>query len=66
MANRVANSTFQLDGQTYHVTPNENSTSLHGGQFGFSRKLWTGQTFTTEAGSGVALYYRSIDGEEVR
>ena len=66
VANRIADATFQLDGKTYHVTPNENKTSLHGGKFGFSRHLWEGQPFTSQSGSGVKLRYHSPDGDEVR
>ena len=65
VANRIANSTFELDGKTYHVIPNENSTSLHGGLFGFSRHVWEGQTFTNASGTGVRLQYDSPDGDEV-
>ena len=66
VANRIADATFQLDGKTYHVTPNEMKTSLHGGKFGFSRHLWEGQPFTSQLGSGIKLRYHSPDGDEVR
>ena len=65
MANRIADSTFKLDGKTYHVTPNENNTSLHGGEFGFSRHTWEGKLFTDRMDTGVKLQYHSPDGDEV-
>lgn len=40
-ANRIQNSTFVLDGTTYHVGQNEGSNSLHGGLTGFDKKVWT-------------------------
>nr|QOL01218.1 putative extracellular protein TR9_026 [Trebouxia lynnae] len=65
VANRVANSTFELEGKTYHVSANENSTSLHGGKYGFSRQMWAGRPFTNGSSSGVTLQYFSPDGDEV-
>lgn len=65
VANRIANSTFELDGETYHVSPNENSTSLHGGKYGFSRHEWTGYYFMNGTSSAVKLHYNSPDGDEV-
>jgi aldose 1-epimerase len=44
-ANRIKNSTFDIDGQTFHVLPNENNNNdtLHGGPDGwdFVRSLRT-------------------------
>lgn len=36
-ANRIKNSSFTIDGETYHVTPNENNNNdtLHGGPDGW-------------------------------
>ena len=44
-ANRIANGEFTLDGTTYTLFknnggPDSNLHSLHGGEFGFDRKLW--------------------------
>ncbi|WP_409968316.1 aldose epimerase family protein [Bengtsoniella intestinalis] len=41
-ANRIGNSTFILEGETLHVTPNQNGVHhLHGGAFGYDKRLWT-------------------------
>ncbi|KAL3151876.1 hypothetical protein ABBQ38_012837 [Trebouxia sp. C0009 RCD-2024] len=64
VANRIANATFELDGKTYHISANENTTSLHGGMTGFSKRLWKGHVFTEGEDSGVMLRYESPDGEE--
>lgn len=65
VANRIANASFELDGETYHISANENNTSLHGGEVGFSKRIWKGHVFSEEENSGVMLRYESPDGEEV-
>ena len=65
VANRIADASFELDGETYHVSANENTTSLHGGKHGFSKRLWKGHVFSEGENSGVMLRYESPDGEEV-
>lgn len=64
VANRIADASFELDGEVYHVTANENTTSLHGGDVGFSKRLWKGHVFTEGEDTGVMLRYESPDGEE--
>ena len=65
VATRIADASFELDGEVYHVTANENTTSLHGGTVGFSKRLWKGHVFTEGEDTGVMLRYESPDGEEV-
>ena len=65
VANRIANASFELNGETHHISANENATSLHGGEVGFSKRLWKGHVFSEEENSGVMLRYDSPDGEEV-
>lgn len=59
-ANRIANSEFELNSQTYKVGVNENGNSLHGGVVGFDKKIWD----VTEEENAVVLKYTSPDGEE--
>ncbi|KIY03596.1 uncharacterized protein Z520_00287 [Fonsecaea multimorphosa CBS 102226] len=42
-ANRIKNSTFTLNGQTYHIPANENAgaDTLHGGVVGYDQRNWT-------------------------
>ena len=40
-ANRIAGASFELEGETYHLPANENTTTLHGGPDGFNQRLWT-------------------------
>lgn len=40
-ANRIANGTFTLDGQEYHITKNNGQHTLHSGNKGFDHTIWT-------------------------
>lgn len=42
-ANRIRNSTFNLNGQSYHIPANENNgeDTLHGGTVGYDQRNWT-------------------------
>ena len=63
-ANRIAGGRFTLDGETYNLPQNDGENSLHGGVRGLTRVVWDGEPILTEHGRGVALRYRSPDGEE--
>lgn len=63
-ANRIAGGRFTLDGKTYTLPRNDGPNSLHGGVRGLTRVVWDGEPVKTEHGNGVALRYRSPDGEE--
>jgi aldose 1-epimerase len=38
--NRIANGRFSIDGEAHQVTANEGVNHLHGGERGFSKRLW--------------------------
>lgn len=59
-ANRIAKGTFPLEGRTYHVPVNNGANSLHGGIYGFDKRVWTAK----EIEGGIELHYLSQDGEE--
>ena len=63
-ANRIAGGRFTLDGETYNLPQNDGQNSLHGGVRGLTRVVWDGEPILTGHGRGVALRYRSPDGEE--
>jgi aldose 1-epimerase len=63
-ANRIAKGAFSLDGQTYHLPLNNGPNSLHGGNQGFSRRVWKAQELSRPDGAGVRFTYLSKDGEE--
>ncbi len=65
IANRTANATFDLDGKTYHLTPNHGPLGqhhIHGGAIGLGKRLW--EMDGDERDEAVHLRYHSPDGEE--
>jgi len=61
-ANRIADATFTLDGQSYSLSTNEPPNHIHGGFAGFSKRLWSGETDT--ANKAVRLTLNRPDGDE--
>jgi aldose 1-epimerase len=62
--NRIAKGEFKLDGQVYSLPKNNGENTLHGGNEGFGRKLWSIRYGAAKDGSAVELSYVSRDGEE--
>lgn len=59
-ANRIANGSFLLDGEIYHVTrPVGMKYALHGGAEGFDRRVWRTQLLP----DGVRMQLISSDGD---
>jgi len=58
--NRIAGSTFELNGRTVRLTPNEGTTCLHGGPRGYHARTWTAEPLP----GGVRLTLDSPDGDE--
>ncbi|KAK5687403.1 hypothetical protein LTS10_001541 [Elasticomyces elasticus] len=50
-ANRIKNSTFEIDGLKYHTDPNDNNKNdtLHGGSKGWDYRNWTVEAHTTDS-----------------
>lgn len=63
VAGRVEASSFQLDGKTYNLPPNEGEHHLHGGSVGFHKVLWQAEIVEDATSVGVTLTHRSQDGE---
>jgi aldose 1-epimerase len=63
-ANRIANGTFALDGQTYTLAINNDPNHLHGGDVGFDKVLWEVEDVSSPDGQSIALTRTSPDGEE--
>lgn len=59
--NRIARGKFTLEGQTYTLAGNDNGNSLHGGNKGYDKVVWTAEK---QSDSTLKLTYRSKDGEE--
>lgn len=60
--NRIANAAFKLDGKTYKLSANDNGNSLHGGNKGYDKVVWTATPLPGD--SSLQLSYLSKDGEE--
>jgi len=63
-ANRIAEGTFELEGETYELAINNDPNTLHGGEQGFDKVIWTAEEIDGPDGSALALSYTSQDGEE--
>jgi aldose 1-epimerase len=63
-ANRIANGTFTIDGNTYFVTLNSGMNTLHGGFKGLAKRMWDADTGVAADGPTVRLKIVDPDGEE--
>ncbi|MCJ2056863.1 galactose mutarotase [Methylobacterium sp. J-048] len=63
-ANRIRGGRFTLDGRTYTLATNDGPNTLHGGNAGFDKRLWTITEVKGGATPSVTLRYVSPDGEE--
>lgn len=63
-ANRIANGTFELDGERFQLPTNDGPNALHGGLSGFDRKPWSITALGEDPMPFVTLSYVSADGEE--
>ena len=62
--NRIAEGEFSLDGNDYTLPVNNGPNSLHGGDEGFNRKMWSAQAREETDRVGVTLTGTSPDGEQ--
>ncbi|MCM1395790.1 MAG: galactose mutarotase [Corallococcus sp.] len=58
--NRIANGEFTLNGVKYKLARNDGNAHLHGGNFGFNRKIYDAQVL----GDSLLLLASAADGEE--
>lgn len=63
-ANRIGGSTFMLDGQIHHITPNKGTFTAHGGARPFDVYVWGSEEVETDNGPGVKFTHISPDGDE--
>ena len=59
--NRIGHAQFKLDGTVYHLPANDGPNTLHGGNKGFDKVVWTPRQLPD---GGLELTYVSKDGEE--
>ena len=62
--NRIAKGAFTLDGIDYKLFVNNGPNHLHGGEYGFSHKVWDAEAGIEDDGCTLTLRYTSPDGEE--
>jgi aldose 1-epimerase len=63
-ANRIARGTFEIDGTHYYLPVNNAPNSLHGGDKGFDKFVWTAAEVSGTGEVGVKLSRMSPDKEE--
>ena len=64
-ANWIDRGRFKLDGKEYQITLSDPPNTIHGGQRGFDKRVWSVQPTATSGQSVSALLtYTSADGEE--
>lgn len=63
--NRIGGASFELDGVEYELAANNGPNNLHGGNFGFDKRVWTVEDTGSDRHSAwIELSYTSPDGEE--
>ena len=64
-SNRISNASFTLDNETYKLFVNSGTKdSLHGGKYGFDKKIWDCTEFENEDSAGLVMSILSPDMEE--
>ena len=61
MANRLGGACFELDGKPYRLPANDNGNTLHGGDLGFDRVMWTVKEVRPDS---ILFQLRDPDGQE--
>lgn len=64
VGNRICKGKFTLDGTEYILATNDGPNHLHGGKYGFDKKIWAVLAEDASDEPSVKLYLLSHDGEE--
>ena len=63
-ANRIARGTFDIDDENFYLALNNGPNTLHGGEKGFDKVVWTAEEVSGQGEVGVKLGRVSPDTEE--
>jgi aldose 1-epimerase len=63
-ANRIENSSFEINGRVYNLAKNEGKNHIHGGNIGFDSVVWNAEIINEDGTEALKLTYKSKDGEE--
>ncbi|WP_338781601.1 aldose epimerase family protein [Metabacillus sp. FJAT-52054] len=61
---RIGKGHLPVNRKTYQVTANQEGNHLHGGEKGFSHRVWSSHAIESEQDAAVVFTYFSPDGEE--
>lgn len=64
VANRIGGAKFSLNGKEYHLFDNNSGNTLHGGEYGYHKRVWTVEEVRDGEDPFVTFKYVSPDGEE--
>jgi aldose 1-epimerase len=62
--NRISNGNFKIGDEEYFLAKNDGKNHLHGGEKGFDKVVWTGDSEIVDGNSKLKLTYLSPDMEE--
>jgi len=62
--NRIAHGKFSIGKSNYTLAKNNGENTLHGGNIGFNKRVWTAKDVSSPAGPALELTYLSKDMEE--
>lgn len=62
--NRIGHAKFSIGKSTYPLAANNGENTLHGGNVGFNKRVWTAKDVSGAAGPSLELTYLSKDMEE--
>ncbi|MDE6728550.1 MAG: galactose mutarotase [Oscillospiraceae bacterium] len=63
-ANRIGGAKFSLNGKEYNLFDNNNGNTLHGGEYGYHKRVWTVEKLRDGDEPFVVFKYVSPNGEE--
>lgn len=63
-AGRINNGTFCLNEENFNLNSNNNNHSLHGGNIGFSQKIWIVKNVNRDTNPSITLTHFSPNGDE--